>query len=150
TSTSDLVQVVTGGTQAIHVHASWVDLSASSVTPGRTNTNISSAATTTVVGSPGSSTQRNVKTLSIRNTDASASDAVTVKHTDGTTASELIKITLLAGQQLAYNEGDGWVLVDASGGRVVTPLTGRLLGTSVLTSASANFTTQAQTNTIVI
>lgn len=150
TSTSDKVQVITSGTQAIAVHASWIDLASGTATPGRTNSAISSAVTTDVVAAPASSTQRNVKFLSIRNKDASASATITVQQTDGTTVSELIKLTLKAGYQLHYNDGLGFVLMDASGGRVQTPLTGRYLGTSVLTSASANFTTGPETNTIFI
>jgi hypothetical protein len=38
---------------------------------GKTNTNPTTATTTDITGSPGSSTQRNIKTLNIRNTDAS-------------------------------------------------------------------------------
>lgn len=150
TSATDLVQVVTGGTQAVHVHASWVDLLSGAVTPGRTNTSISSAATTTVVGSPGGSTQRRVKALSIRNTDASASVAITVKHTDGTTAVELMKVTLAAQYELAFYDGLGWVVNDSTGARIDNPMAGRFLGSSVLTSASANFTTGPTTNSIRI
>lgn len=110
TSTSDLLQVVTGqAVTAIDVHASWVDYASGTVTPGRTNTpSITTATTTTVVAAPGASTQRNVKTLNIRNRDASLSCDVTVKHTDGTNNLELIKITLAAGDVLEYVEGVGF------------------------------------------
>jgi hypothetical protein len=37
-STSDSLYVVTSAAGDIEVHASWVDLSGSTVTPGRTNT----------------------------------------------------------------------------------------------------------------
>jgi len=37
-STSDLIRVVTGSAAQIEVHASWVDLNGTTVTPGRTNT----------------------------------------------------------------------------------------------------------------
>src|SRR4051812_3687241 len=100
TGTSDLIQVVTSGTAAIDVQASWIDNAAGAITPGRTNTAIASATTTTVVGSPASSTQRALKSLSLRNKDASASNTITVKHTDGSTAVELIKLTLSAGEEL--------------------------------------------------
>jgi hypothetical protein len=110
TSTSDLIQVVTGqAVTAIDVHASWVDYASGTVTPGRTNTpSITTATTTTIVGSPGASTQRNAKTINIRNRDGSLSCDVTVKHTDGTNNLELIKITLAAGDTLEYVEGVGF------------------------------------------
>lgn len=111
TSTSDALSVVTGQAVAVDVHASWVDYAAGTVTPGRTNTAISTAATTTVVAAPAASTQRNVKTLHLRNKDASLSVDVTVRHTDGTTIVELIKITLAAGDSLEYIEGVGFFKV---------------------------------------
>lgn len=110
TSTSDAVTVVTGqAVTAIDVHASWIDYASGTVTPGRTNTpSITGATTTTVVAAPASSTQRNVKTLNIRNRDATLSCDITVKHTDGTNNLEFIKITLAAGDSLEYVEGVGF------------------------------------------
>jgi hypothetical protein len=63
------------------------------------------------VASPGASTQRNVKSLHIRNRDASLSCDITVKHTDGTNNLELIKVTLAAGDSLEYVEGVGFFKV---------------------------------------
>jgi len=115
TSITDLLQVVTGQAVTIDVHASWVDNAAGTITPGRTNTAISTATTTTVVGSPGASTQRNLQTLIVRNRDAAASCDVTIKHTDGTTALELFKVTLLAGYELQYLDGIGLVVFNTLG-----------------------------------
>lgn len=70
-STSDLVRVVTASAVDIDVHASWADNASGTVTPGRTNTLITTATTTSVVGSPAASTQRTVQYLSVRNTHAS-------------------------------------------------------------------------------
>jgi hypothetical protein len=146
TSTSDLVQVITGGTQAIKVHASYVDLSGTTVTPGRLNTAIASAATTTVVGSPAASTQRTVKFLSVFNSDAATADTVTVQHTDGTTVVILYKLSLLAGYTLTYNEGSGWQLFNAVGALVQSAnSSGTLLGQTYLVSTQT-FTTQTNTS----
>lgn len=152
TSTSDKIQVITNGTTTVDVHASWVDVSGSTVTPGRTNTAIVLGAPTTtdVVASPASSTQRNIKFLSVRNKHASSSTTVTVQHTDGSTTAELYKMTLKAGYELSYNDQLGFVVHDASGGRVQTPLSGRFLGTSFLSASSGTFTTGPETNTIYI
>jgi hypothetical protein len=111
TSTSDALQVVTGQAVAVDVHASWMDYASGTVTPGRTNTAIATATTTSVAGSPAASTVRNVKSLHLRNKDASLSVDVTVRHTDGTTIVELIKITLAAGDSLEYIEGVGFFKV---------------------------------------
>ena len=103
-STSDLIQVITGSAVTTAVHASWVDNAAGTITPGRTNTAISTAATTTVVASPASSTYRNVRFLSIRNTHASSQNTITVQHTDGTTTAILWRGILMAGMCVQLDE----------------------------------------------
>jgi len=116
TSTSDLLGVITGAAVAnILVHASWADLNGTTVTPGRTNTSISTATTTTVVASPAASTYRTVKFLSIRNTNATTANDITVTQTDGTTVVELIKVTLSAGDSLHYDEMNGFQVKDSLG-----------------------------------
>ena len=118
TSTSDLVQLVTGtATTSIEVHASWVDNNAGTITPGRQNTIITTATTTTIVPSPGSGVQRNVKGIYITNTSASTSCQATVIHNDGTNASDLMSVTLLGGENLGYREDGSWVHRDAQGGK---------------------------------
>lgn len=115
TSTSDLLKVITGSALNTDVHADWVDNNAGTITPGRTNTAITTAATTTVVASPGASTQRNIQSLSIRNTDAASTNAITVTHFDGTTNSTLIKVTLNPGYTLQYGDSVGWNVLDGNG-----------------------------------
>jgi hypothetical protein len=114
-STSDLLRVITGSAVTVDCHASFVDINGTTVTPGRTNTAISTAATTTVVASPAASTVRTVKTLHIRNRHATTATDVTVVHSDGTTALELIKVNLPAGYVLHYNEGAGFFVKDSLG-----------------------------------
>lgn len=115
-STSDLLQVVTSAAAQIEVHASWVDLSGTTVTPGRTNTpHITTATTTTIVGSPAASTVRNIKHLNITNDHASQSCMVTVEHTDGTTVIELISFILLPGENMILNAEGRWAHRDAQG-----------------------------------
>jgi len=118
TSTSDLVRAVTDATADIEVHASWVENNAGVITPGRTNTaSITTATTTTVVGAPSSSgIQRNVKLLSVRNNHASTTCNVTIDHTDGTNAEELITVALLAGETLVLDELGNWTHYDTNGG----------------------------------
>ena len=115
-STSDVLRVVTGqAVTAQQVHASWSDLASGAVTPGRTNTSITTATTTTVVASPAASAYRTVKTLTVRNTHASSSCDITVQHYDGTTSVDLIKCTLAAGECLQYHEAAGFFFTDALG-----------------------------------
>lgn len=150
TSTGDLLQIVTSGTAALDVQASYVDATTSTVTPDRKNTAITTATTTSVVLSPAASTQRNVKYVSIRNRDASAANTVTVRHTDGATVVELVKFSLLAGYTLVYEDGPGWYLVDTSGARVNGAVRGRLLRSTLVTAASSTITTGPDTGTIFV
>lgn len=116
-STSDLIQVVTGtAVTNIDVHASWVNNNAGTITPGRTNTRISTATTTTVVAAPASSSDyRNVKLITVRNTSASTSTTLTINHTDGTTAVPLWYGILQGGMMVRINEM-GEVQVMTAGG----------------------------------
>jgi hypothetical protein len=115
-STSDIIRVVTSAAAQVEVHASWVDLNGTTITPDRTNTpHITTATTTTVVAAPAASTKRNVKHLNITNDHASASCAVTVEHFDGTTAIELIAFILLPGENMIFNEEGRWTHRDAQG-----------------------------------
>jgi hypothetical protein len=150
TSTSDKLQIVTGSTGTVDVHASWVDNNAGTITPGRTNTaTITTAVTTDVVAPPAAATQRNVQTLNVRNRHATTSNLVTVKHTDGTNALELFAYTLLPGEVLQYLDGVGFQVFDAAGGKKSTGQVGRWLKTTVLTSGTT-FTTTPSTTTLYL
>jgi hypothetical protein len=118
TSTSDIVRVVTGSAANLEVHASWVDNASGTITPGRTNTAaITTATTTTVVGSPGASTQRNVKHLSIINSHASTSTTVSVQHFDASNSETLWSGVLLAGEGVDFTEKGEWIYFDVTGAR---------------------------------
>jgi hypothetical protein len=126
TSVTDKLRLTTSAAVTTDVHASWIDNAAGTITPGRTNSAITTATTTDIVGVPGGSTQRNIKTLHIRNKHATLSQQVTIIHTDGTTAVELHSCTLTAGQALQYVDGQGFEIVAAS------------LATASLTAISRN------------
>lgn len=115
TSTGDLVRVVTSAAGDIQVHASYVDVNGTTITPQRTNTLITTATTTTIVASPAASTQRNVKGLYITNNSSSVSQNIAVTHTDGTNVVELIQFILLPGENLGYREDGSWVHRDQNG-----------------------------------
>jgi len=114
TSTSDKLRLVTDAACVVDVHASWMEYDGTTVTPGRTNTAITTATTTDLVGSPASGKQRNVRTVHIRNKHATSSVRVTVLHTDGTTIVELHSVLLLAGDALEYIEGVGFFTLAAA------------------------------------
>lgn len=107
-SGTDKLQLVTDAAVNVDVHASFVDQSGTTITPGRQNTAISTATTTDVVAAPGGSVIRNIKLLTIRNKDTGASVNVTVRHNSGTTV-DLEKATVGPDATLLYVEGQGFV-----------------------------------------
>lgn len=132
TSTSDLVQVTTAtATSTIEVHASYVDISGTTVTPLRTNTRITTATTTTIVGSPAASTQRNLKGLYVTNNSTGTSCSISVNHTDGTNNVELMQFVLLPGENMGYREDGSWVHHDAQGAEYPAAGLGNYAGRSI-------------------
>lgn len=116
TSVSDIIRLITGAAATtIEVHTSYVDVNGTTITPGRTNTRITTATTTTIVGSPAASTQRNVKAIYCTNNSVGTSCTVSVEHFDGTNSIELMAFVLLPGENLGYREDGSWVHRDAQG-----------------------------------
>ena len=116
TSTSDIVRLTTSAaTSTIEVHTSYVDMSGTTITPGRTNTRITTAGTTTIVGSPAAATQRNVKAIYVTNNSTGTNCVVGVEHFDGTNSVELMQFVLLPGENLGYREDGSWVHRDSQG-----------------------------------
>lgn len=115
-STSDVLRIVTGAAADIRVHASWVDLSGTTVTPdGGPLAPITTATTTTVVPAPAASTVRNVTGLYITNNSASASCSVGVEVTDGANVAELMQFVLLPGENMTFTEEGRWTHRDQNG-----------------------------------
>lgn len=116
TSTSDIVRLTTSAaTSTIEVHASFVDMSGTTITPGRANTRITTATTTTIVDSPAASTQRNVKAIYVTNNSTGTNCIVGVEHFDGTNSIELMQFVLLPGENMGYREDGSWVHRDSQG-----------------------------------
>ena len=111
---TDKLQVITGTTvSGMDVLANWMDYNGTTVTPGRSLTSITTAATTDITATPGASTTRNVKSLHIRNKDTTVSTSVLVQFNANSTVYELYKITLAAGEALEYVEGVGFFKLSA-------------------------------------
>jgi hypothetical protein len=107
-STSDLLRLTTNVAATIDVATSWRDLDTGVVSRGRLNTEITTATTTTIVGSPGSGAFRSVALVFIRNVHATLPCTVTVIHRATATDAELIEVRLNPGDTLAWNEHDAW------------------------------------------
>lgn len=106
TATTNILELTTSGTSTVDVHASWVDMEAADTVPGSTETQITTATTTTIVAAPGASTQRQIKLLTVSNA-GSAANTVTLKKDVGGTESQVFKATLYVGDSLVYTDGKG-------------------------------------------
>jgi hypothetical protein len=112
-TTSDIIRVVTSAALALDVHVSFVDNTASSYTPGRQNTAIVTAATTTVAPAPAASTQRGLKEISA--VARGGANTVTVEYFDGSVAYRLASVALAAGERLEYEDANGWRVIASDG-----------------------------------
>lgn len=131
-TTSDLVRLVTSAAAStIAVHTSYMDVNGTTITPGRTNTLITTATTTTIVPAPAASTVRNVKAIYCTNNSSGTTVTVSVIHTDGTNTVELIAFALLPGENLGYREDGSWVHRDAAGAEYPPAGLGQYNGRSV-------------------
>lgn len=115
-TTSDILKLSTSSTADVDFHAAWIDFDGTSSVPG-SSTVISASIQTgaTFVASPSGSNKRTVKTVTVRNKHAATANTITLIHTDGTNAPELVKFTLDAGDSLHYNEHNGWQAYDGTG-----------------------------------
>lgn len=112
---NDVLRIITSGTPDIHVVAGFASYASGSVTPGKQATAITSATTTTIVSAPGASAYRTVRFLSIRNVHATTANTVTLELFNGTTAYQVHKLTLAAGEALVYDEAAGWSYLSSLG-----------------------------------
>jgi len=114
---TDILRLVTSAAAQIEVHASFGDFTVAGGTLDLNpqNTVITTAATTTIVSSPGAGVKRNVRHLNITNDHASVSCSVAVEYFDGTNAIELIQFLLLPGENMILGEDGNPTHYDANG-----------------------------------
>lgn len=115
TGANDVLRLVTSSAANIDVVAGFADHASGVVSPNRQLTTIGAAATTTIIGAPGASTQRTIRFLTIRNRHATIANTVTLQLYDGTTAFDIHKITLAAGEALIYDEAAGFAYLSSLG-----------------------------------
>jgi len=117
TSVNDTLEVITSSTANITYYVSYVDITTTTFTPGASQGTISSATTTPILSAPGSSTQRQVKYVSIVNTHATASNNITVLKDISATEYRITgTYTLAAGERLQIDV-DGMVKTFDKNGR---------------------------------
>lgn len=147
--TNEKIRATPGTTGTIDVHASWVDLSGTTVTPDSAEVSLTTGASVIdIVASPAASTQRRIKYLGFRNRSTTVTSTLMVEKIVAAAVTELHKVTLLPGWSLVYN-GATWFTYDNVGAVVAGPTAGRYLRTTVLT-AGTTFATGVDTESIRI
>jgi hypothetical protein len=122
-ATTDKVQVVLSGnitTNQLRCYSSYNDTTTTSITPGRIVTLTSNTTPVDIVTSPSASTQRVVGYLSVYNSDT-ANATVTINLVSSSTNYGLYKATLLPGEKLEYQQGQGFKTIATDGSIKVIP-----------------------------
>lgn len=114
TNTTHILELTTGSATNIDVFVSYADHTSTGAVLGDQQTLITTATTTTILAAPLSSTQRQVKLVTIQNTGATP-NTVTVKKDISGTEYDLFYTTLQANENLTYIDGKGWSQYTATG-----------------------------------
>lgn len=101
-------------TNQLPIVASFVDVTATGYTPGANATQTNGSTAVDAVAAPAASTQRQVKLLTIRNSDTAAV-TLTVQYNDNGTARIVWSGTLQVGETFVYTDGEGFRVLDNSG-----------------------------------
>lgn len=120
-TTKSLEAVLAGAvtTNQLPIVVTFVDVTTTTYVPGATDTVTNNTTGVTVVAAPAASTQRQVKLLTVFNADTVAATA-TVRYNNNGTLRTLCKVTLVAGSTLVYTDGEGWRVLDTTGGIVAS------------------------------
>lgn len=114
TATTHILELTTGSATAVDVFVSYADHTTAGAILGDEQTLITTATTTTILSAPASSTQRQVKLITINNTGATP-NTVTVKKDISATEYDLFYTTLQTHESLIYIDGKGWTQYTATG-----------------------------------
>jgi len=96
------------------VTAHYTDITTTLYTPGSNDTQTNGSTAATIVAAPAASTQRHVESISVYNADTAAA-TVTIQLNNNSTLRIITKVTLQAAEQLFYEDGMGWQIIDANG-----------------------------------
>lgn len=115
--TTESLELVTASAGAIHVVVNYMDHTMTGGDPDSQESIIATAGTTVILAAPAlAATDRQVRSISIRNASNSASNSVTIQKDVLTVNHELVKVTLQIGQTLLYSESNNqWSVLTANG-----------------------------------
>jgi hypothetical protein len=154
TATTHSIELVTGSATSTQYVTSFVDISATALTPGSSAGTVASATDTTIVSAPAASTTRQVKEILIRN--AAASGSITINLQKDVAGAEYWftpSVQLSSGEELRYSEADGVAVYYANGRRkireVVTTGASSMFMSPIFTTQDAAEARTITTQTVV-
>ena len=118
TATTDTLELITSAIGTVDAIVNYNDINntTSLVTPGRQNTNITTAATTTILAAPASGVTRQVKHVTISNKSASVSQVLTPQVNANTVKAVIVSAgTLAPNETLVIEDGRGVSVLDPFG-----------------------------------
>ena len=122
TQTTDKIQVKLSGVVSanqLHCYSVFRDTTTTGITPSRNVVLTNDTTSVDLVGSPSSSTQRNVEYLNVYNADTSSA-IVTFLFNDNGTTYEINVATLLPGEKVEYQSGIGFKVLDCFGSNKIS------------------------------
>ena len=122
TQTTDKIQVKLSGVVSanqLHCYSVFRDTTTTGITPSRNVVLTNNTTAVDLVGSPSSSTQRNVEYLNVYNADTSSA-TVTFLFNDNGTTYEINVATLLPGEKVEYQSGIGFKVLDCFGSNKIS------------------------------
>jgi hypothetical protein len=116
TATNQILELNTSSVSNIDVIVSFTDHTSTGGTLGTQDALITTATDTTILSAPASSTQRQVKMISINNTSSTTNTVIVKKDVAGTEY-DIIRAVLSQNERLEYTDMLGWEVYANSGGR---------------------------------
>ena len=117
TATTESLTLDTAAALSLDWSAGYVDIDTTTgATPGSDQGNVTTATTTTVVAAPGASVQRQLKSFTAVNKDASLTQTVTLNKVTGAGTFALARnVALAPNETLLWVDSIGFVILDAFG-----------------------------------
>lgn len=116
-STSESFSVVLSGsvnTNQLPFYASYVNLTSTSITPTKNHGTTNNTTRVTLVPSPSSNEQNQLKSCSIFNSDLTGA-TVSIQYSGGSTIHNIFIASLLPNESIQYNSDSGWRVYDDVG-----------------------------------
>jgi len=155
-NTNETIEIVLAGnvvsTQASFL-CSFNEISSTTITPYETNGTSDNTTAVTIMGSPSSSNQRQVREINIRNNDA-ASITLTVRFNDTSITRQIYRVVLLPNETLLYTQDAGWNVFDVTSMKKLSTIhvyqTGNLRMVDLFYGTNASLVTLSNSNYAII